>query len=87
MARIGTSISVEAVPLHSAIRTGEPMAARVKSKPLQKRSPAAAAFDRCTLGVLLIVLMILQVVVVSQGPEATMHQLATGLSAWVNGSP
>ncbi len=63
------------------------MAARVKSKPLQKRSPAAAAFDRFTTGALVIVSTVMVLVVMSQGPEATMHQLATGLSAWINGNP
>ncbi len=63
------------------------MAARVKSKPLQKRSPASAAFDRFTNGTLVTISSIVVLVVISQSPQTTMHQLATGLSAWIHGNP
>ena len=63
------------------------MPAKPKFKLSRKRSPAAAAFDSLTTGALAIVSMIVVVVVVSQGPQASMHQLATGLSTWTNGHP
>lgn len=63
------------------------MPEKSKVKVRRKRSPAAAAFDSLTTGALAVLSMIVVVVVVSLGPQASMHQLATSLSTWTNGHP